>query len=105
MWSHTNIVLLIISRPQLGLEILGMSGGEWLSRKMFAFFPDGMDRACSDCPLAGVTLHCKWQGHFVLASAHKERWILESTAAADIDLEFFGPEWTGCTATLMRMQD
>ncbi len=105
MWSHKQTVILMVSRPELGLEILSMSGGEWLSRKVHAFFPDGKDRACSDHPLAAVTLYCKWQGHFVLANAHKERWILEGVNAADIDLEFFGPEWKGCTATLLRMQD
>jgi hypothetical protein len=95
-------VAIMISRPGLGLEIISMTFDKWMEQKDFAFFPDGVGRSTSDFPLTGITVGCKWQGHFVLASEHKEKWVLSNTRMADIDLEFFSPEWRGCTATLLR---
>jgi hypothetical protein len=98
-----RVITVIISRPEHGLEILSMGLHQWVERKGHVFFPDGGDRAGTDHPLASVTLNCKWQGHFVLASEHKEKWVLSSTRAADVDLEYFGPEWKGCSASVFRM--
>jgi hypothetical protein len=101
--TATAGVTVMISRPEHGLEIVSMSFEKWLDKKGFVFYPDAVDRISSDYPLAGVTVGCKWQGHFVLASEHREKWVLSGTRMADIDLEFFSPEWRGCTATLLRM--
>ncbi len=98
-----TVVTVMISRPELGLQIVSMGFDDWMGQKGFAIFPDGVDRVSSDFPLAGVTIGCKWQGHFVLASEHREKWVLSNTRVADIDLEFFSPEWRGCTATLLRL--
>ena len=80
-----------------------MSNDKWMDCKEITLFPDAVCREVSDFPLVGVTVGCKWQGHFVLANAHRERWILSNTRSAEIDLVFFGPEWSGCSAMLCRL--
>ncbi len=101
--SMKAAITLMINRPEQGLEIVSMSKDNWVAQRELAFYPDGVGRVNSDFPLAGVTVGCKWQGHFVLGNAHKEKWVLSGTRIVDIDMEFFGPEWRGCTATLMRL--
>lgn len=105
-------VSLSVSRPSLGFEVLTMSQSSWIDRKGGAiFFPDSTGcnrwegdngRGTTDFPLSGVTVICKWQGHFVIANGHREMWILSHEDIRTIDLGFFGPEWLGCTATLVR---
>ena len=96
-------ITVVINRPVHGLEIICMSQDNWLNCKELTLFPDAVNRDVSDFPLVGITIGCKWQGHFVLAHAHREKWILSSTRTAEIDLDYFGPEWRGCSATLCRM--
>jgi hypothetical protein len=100
--SEDRVVTVIVSRPENGLEVLSMNHNRWMQQTLHVFFPDGRGRDATDHPLASVTLCCKWQGHFVLASEHKEKWILSSTRFAEIDMEYFGPEWKGCSASVVR---
>jgi hypothetical protein len=101
-YSVERVTTFVIDRPHHGLELLSMCHSQWLDKKMAVFFPDGSDGKCSDFPLSGITVSCKWQGHFVVACGHKERWVLSNTKFSEIDLEFFGPEWQGCRVTICR---
>ena len=92
----------IISRPVHGLEILCMSTREWTDKKIHVFFPDGGERDCTDHPHSGITLCRSWQGHFIMAGTFKEKWVFRSTRVVDIDLEYFGPEWRDCSASVLR---
>ena len=101
--STKQAITIVISRPEHGLEIISMCKNQWTENREFTFFPDAVGREVSDFPLVGVTVGCKWQGHFFLANAHKEKWIISDTQTAEVDLEYFSPEWRGCSATLCRM--
>ena len=101
-YSFERVTAVVIQRPCHCLERLSMSHSQWLDSKAHTFFPDGNDGKCSDFPFAGITVSCKWQGHFVVACGHRERWVLSNTRFSEIDLEFFGPEWQGCSATICR---
>lgn len=96
------MMTIAIHRPESGSEFLSMDNDEWLQRKTRVFFPDGMDRIHTDFPLAGVTICYKWQGHFVVASNHLEKWVLSDQRAAEIDLGVFNHKWIGCSATFTR---
>jgi hypothetical protein len=98
-----NAITVVISRPGCSPEFMSMSRMAWIDRKLITFFPDGRDRKSSEYPLAGITLCCKWQGHFVFASEHKEKWVLSDTQVAEIDLGNFSPEWRGCSAAFFKM--
>ena len=102
MSSRKAVITLMISRPEQGLEIVCMSKDNWVAQQGLAFYPDGVGRTSSDFPLDGVTAGCKWQGHFVLAKDHKEKWMFSDRNVMDIDMEFVGPDWKGCSATLLR---
>jgi hypothetical protein len=103
MAESRQLATFVIQRPVLGLEILSMNYSDWLKNKMVYFFPDGLSNKSSDFPHSGISLCCKWQGHFVIASGHKEKWILSNANFTEVDLGFFGPEWNGCSATLCRI--
>ena len=103
MYSFDRITTLVIDRPNHGLEMLSMSHSDWMYTKKFVFFPDGEALECSDCPHAGVTVYCKWQGHFVIARGHKEKWVLSTSRICEIDMGYFGPEWYGCSVRFRRV--
>jgi hypothetical protein len=98
-----DAITVVISRPGCAPEFMSMSRMAWVDRKLTTFFPDGRDRKSSEYPLVGITLCCKWQGHFVFASEHKEKWVLSDTQVAEIDLGNFSPEWRGCSAAFFKM--
>ena len=102
MFPLDRVTTLAIDRPNHGLELLSMNHSNWMYTKMLVFFPDGGSRECSESPLAGVTVSCKWQGHFVIACGHKEKWVLSTSKVSVIDLGYFGPEWIGCSAKICR---
>jgi len=94
---------LAIHRPDVSIELISMSNADWLGTKKVIFYPDTVCGASdSDFPYSGITVCCKWQGHFVIGSGHREKWVFSNTMLSEIDLVFFGPEWTGCRATLHR---
>ena len=98
-----TVTTLIIQRPVLGIELLSMRNREWMDKRRVIFYPDGMDGKCSDFPYSGITVCCKWQMHFVLGCGHREKWVLSNTKAQEFELDCFGTEWAGCTATVCRM--
>jgi hypothetical protein len=92
----------IIDRPGFGLEMLCVRHADCVQNKMVSFFPDCADLGSSDFPHSGITICFKWQGHFVVACGHREKWVLSNENSAKIDLGCFGPEWTGCSAVFKR---
>jgi hypothetical protein len=57
------------------------------------FYPDSLTQEGSDFPLAGISLQYKC-GHLILQNEHR----LKSPARTTIiDLEYFSPEWQGCS--------
>jgi hypothetical protein len=68
-------------------------------------YPDGNKKEESDFPFSGVSLYYSSKKHFIVASEHKERWVLSNVPTASIDLEKFSPEWRGCSLNLVRHAD
>jgi hypothetical protein len=102
VYPGERVTSFVIDRPAHGVELISMDHSKWMDMKAIVFFPDGMDRKCSDYPYSGITVCCKWQGHFVVACGHKESWVLSGISISKIDLEYFGPEWRGCSITVLR---
>ena len=73
MYPLDRVTMLVIDRPNLTPESLSMSHSDWMLAKSVVLFPDGCARESSDHPRAGVTVSCKWQGHFVVAHGHIPR--------------------------------
>jgi hypothetical protein len=93
-------VTITIVRPALAEDVFVMRqrGGS----TGLVIYPDGNDRDASDFPLCGFSLYYSYQQHIILASEHRERWILSDIRAASMDLELFSPEWRGCCLRLLR---
>jgi hypothetical protein len=102
MYPLDRVTMLVIDRPNLTPESLSMSHSDWMLAKSVVLFPDGCARESSDHPRAGVTVSCKWQGHFVVAHGHEEKWVLSTSDVFVIDMGYFGPEWSGCSVKFCR---
>lgn len=95
-------VFISIERPSphpndlLAMKACGVRG--------FPIFPDGKKKEESDFPMSGISLYYSPQKHFIMASEHRERWVLSSVLAVSVDLEQFSPEWQGCTLHLVRRE-
>ena len=101
-YRHTT---LFINRPKHDSEMLSMSSVCWFKKRGLVLYPDSciMAGKCgSDFPCSGITVCCKWQGHFVFGNGHREKWVLSDVDQSEIHLEFFGPEWSGCNAFIYR---
>ena len=92
-------ITITITRPSAedDVFVLSQRGGRGLT-----IYPDSNDRNASDFPLSGVSLYYSHKQHFILASEHRERWILADTPLALVDLEQFSPEWQGCCLHMAR---
>ena len=97
-----RVASIIIKRPVCGIEVWSMRHSDWMANNTIVIFPDGVEQNCSDYPHSGITVCCKWQGHFVFGRGHKECWVLSSTSVSEIKLDVFGPDWQGCNATVVR---
>jgi hypothetical protein len=103
--EQCRLTTLFIDRPEHGGEVLSMNVVGWLKNKGLVLYPDScceIGKSGSDFPYSGITVCCKWQGHFVFGNGHREKWVLADVSQSSINLEFFGPEWSGCIAYLYR---
>ena len=103
--NKNTTITLSIFRPKHGIEIFSMNELAW-SRHNVRIYPDAAkDQSNSDFPYNGITIIRKHPGHFVVAQNDKERWVLQGFTTHMIELGVFSPEWTGCSAILIKEKD
>ena len=83
--------MLKVMRPPDDAKLIPVNGSRMM---LFA------DRNDSDTGVSSITVYLKESGHVIFANCYRERILLPSMDA--IELDCFGSEWSGCSVSLLR---